>query len=75
MTPEEARGKYGIAKSTNTHEIGYVFCRCCPLHNVCLCDKLGYQDCWETIAISTGWEPEEEKKSDAVNHPQHYQGK
>lgn len=76
MTPEEARKKYGMEKATTTTKRGYVNCIRCPVRDdVCDGNKTGYQDCWETIAKSTGWKPEEENKSDAVNHPQHYQGK
>ena len=75
MTPEEAKEKYGIKTPSANEEKGYVYCEACPLfQKTCEYFGTGYGDCWERIAKSTGWEPEEEKKSDAVNCSKHLKG-
>lgn len=70
MTADEAREMFGSSSG------GYVRCDDCPLKvDDCGC-KTGYEDCWEAIAAHmTKIELAETKKTEAVDHPAHYQGK
>jgi hypothetical protein len=70
MTVEKAREMFCSSSD------GYVGCDDCPLKfDDCGC-KTGYEDCWEAIAnYMTKIELAETKKTEAVDHPAHYQGK
>ena len=70
MTIEKVMELYGSTDG------GYIRCDECPLPDDMACGcSTGYKDCWEAIAeYMTNKEPGE-PKTEAVNHPAHYQGK
>lgn len=72
MTIEEVKNEFG-----NKDKGYYISCIHCPVHlldDFCGCNT-GFEDCWETIAEYMTNKESGEPKTEAVNHPAHYQGK
>ena len=71
MTVEQAKEKYGNRIEEHGHQVGYVYCETCPLHESDQCPDYcnGYSDAWEAISKYLS-EPKAEAST--VDHPSHY---